>query len=64
MDLFKKYSYNPFKIQSNRFLDEMIDYKKYESIYDDINDVISRVNTEIYQSFFKERFNLWPELKL
>ena len=57
MDLFKKYSYNPFEVESNHFLDEMIDYKNYETIYDDINEVISRVNTEIYQSYFKERFN-------
>ena len=65
MNLFNKFSYNPYKSDANLFLDEIVDYNDYIAIHNDLKPLVSDFNKKIYMRFFKGRFNfLETEFKL
>jgi hypothetical protein len=55
IDLFDLYSYNPFE-ESDQHIDDIIDYKNYQDLYEDFQNVVLKINRDIFDAYFKEDY--------
>ncbi|MDC1030154.1 hypothetical protein OAR07_02610 [Flavobacteriaceae bacterium] len=55
-NLFDLYTYNPFE-ESDQHIDDIIDYKNYKDLYEDFQNVVLKINQDIFGTFFKEDYN-------
>ena len=54
-NLFDLYTYNPFE-ESDQHIDDIIDYKNYKDLDKDFQNVVLKINRDIFEAFFKEDY--------
>ena len=61
MNLFEEYTYNPYYSKNGIFLDDVLDYKDYKDIYNDLTDRFNVINQKIKTLYFSCDYNYFEK---